>query len=207
MRVLALTVAALLGLATPAHALPILSPADAADLEEQLKEAGDAMGVCFGWSAQIVGAASGLDAGGALPGSCARSLTLDATITYTSESSESEDSAQAVVAATGFPESVYPPPGELTGRGPGELTGDDDDRALYELVAALPLYAAELDPALGARLPAIEPGTPAEGAQVGKAGSDWLREHGLTLAFGAGLAAAAAFFVLSGLAQRRTRST
>jgi hypothetical protein len=205
-RVLALAAAAALALAAPAHALPILAEGDARDLDEQLREAGTAMGVCFGWSVQVVdlgGSASGLDAGGATTG-CERELRLVGEVTYTSESSEAEDSASLGVQAAGFPGATADGLGALTGRGAGDLTGDDDDKALFELAAALPLYAAELDPSLSARLPQVERGAPAPGAQVGSAGSDWVRQHGLKAGLGIGLLLGAAFLILTA---RRPKGT
>lgn len=207
MRVLGLALAAALALAAPAQAVPILEEADATDLGEQLAEARERTGVCFGWAVQVDafdGSAGGLDSGGDDGAGCERALRLTGTVTYASELSESEDAADLRVEATGFPQPLYAAPTALTGRGADDLLGDEDDKALFELAAALPLLAAELDPSLATRLPPVEPGTAAEGAEVGSAGSDWAREHGTQAALGAVLLLGAAFLLLTG---RRPKGT
>ncbi|MDQ3787653.1 MAG: hypothetical protein M3422_10475, partial [Actinomycetota bacterium] len=106
---------ALLVLAAPATATAdvIFDPADADDLAATLAEATAAQDVCYGWNVQVddqVSGASesvGSDRGAGVPvdeSSCSKYVRLDVFITWTSESSESEDSASFdVVSSPGGP--------------------------------------------------------------------------------------------------------
>lgn len=211
MRVLLALLALALATAPAAQAAPILDEADATDLAEQLEAARTATGVCFGWSVEVIandGSPGGTEAGGSPPGACERELVLTGTVVYTSELSESEDSAALRVDARGFPAAGYPAPTALTGRRADDLLGDEDDKALFELVAALPLLAADVDPALAGRLPEVETGGAPADARVGDGGSsDWMRQHGPTALLALGLGGAAAWLIVTGRRTARPRRT
>lgn len=183
-----------------AQALPVLAEADAVELAQSLADATEAQGVCYGWVVSVIdgsGGASGDDVGsdrGAGQvvdrGSCAKWVQLRGVIEYTCGSCESEDSSQ-IQLMSNFSGAPTEADLEDLGFSGGDLTKDDNDTVLSNMVGALPLItasngAAEPVPALDAAeaerpaagdVPTGTPSTP-----------DWLRDNWLALAFFALLA-------------------
>jgi hypothetical protein len=194
---------ALLLLAAPAAASAdvIFDPADADDLAATLAEATADQDVCYGWDVQVDDAIAGQsesvgsDKGAGTPvdtSSCAKYVRLDVFITYTSESSESEDSASwDVSSTTGGPTRSDMEGLELDWDG---LTGENPDVVIGNAVSALPLLAAdkgmgkaiEASPATGA--------APADAAPTNSPGSDFWRNNGTAMLWGIGLLLAGGVF-------------
>jgi hypothetical protein len=184
-----LSVAALLALllAAPATASAdvIFDPADAEDLAAVLAEAHKEQGVCYGWQVTVSDPYSGTSesvgsnfgAGEPIPSSnCTKTVRFTADITYTSESSEAEDSASYDV--TSNPYGVTRADLDDLGIDFGGLTGEDPDVAIGNAVTALPLLAA--DKGLAKPLSAA-PATgeaPADAQLTDNPGSDWWRNSG-----------------------------
>ena len=186
MRLLALTLL-ILAAPAPAASAQLLDPADNEELAQSLAEATDAQGVCYGWEVAIfdASAADSRDAGSSLgPGEplpvgdprCPKYVVLKGGITYTAETSESEDAAVYHIESN-----LQRPPtvDELRdlGHGPGRLLDSDDDEALTNAVGALPLLVADHGEA---KPVGFEPGNlPPEqaGEPTGSTGSDFLREN------------------------------
>lgn len=188
--------ALLLGLllAAPAGAVPILDDADATELAATLAKARAAQGVCYGWvvdvedqsgveGGQDLGADTG--AGEAVDTNCPKWVELQGSVTYTCESCESEDSAGIRV------ESNFggaPTDADLEGLGlvADDLTGDNGDVVLTNMVGALPLItasngaAAPVPVATGADVDEPAPGDAPTGAP---STPDWLRESGAVIVF------------------------
>lgn len=180
-----------LGLAAPATATPILSSTDATELAESLAEATAEQGVCYGWAVRLdddFGGQSGVDVGSdkgvdTAPGpDCSRTVQLLGNVKYTCASCESEDSASFTVRAD-FDGAPTTEDIEALGLSGGNLTSDDNDVVLTNLVGALPLITASKG---GAR-----PVPPAEAAELAPGDAptgspavpDWLRENWLPLVF------------------------
>jgi hypothetical protein len=178
---------AALALAAPGGAagLPILDAADAQELAERLAEARAQQGVCYGWVVEVqddAGSEDGVDQGSSLgvgttvdPAACPRSVVLRAAVRYTSESSESEDSAGAVIDSSLDGPSVDQL--ERLGLGAGGLTGDANDLRLISMVEVLPLLVAE-----GGQAPYVQSEigaapAPADVVPTGAPGSDWWRMY------------------------------
>lgn len=204
----------LLLLATPGTATAdvIFDPADADELAASLAEAYADQGVCYGWQVTVNDVSTtdesvGSNFGAGKPassGSCAKTVEFRATITYTSESSESEDSASYDVSST--PAGVTRDDLDALGIDFDALTGDDPDVAVGKAVTALPLLAA--DKGLADPLSATpDTATPSADAQLtDDPGSDWWRDRGGMLLWGVGLLLAGGFFVWWVLrANRRTK--
>jgi len=165
---------------------PILAPDDAAGLANALADAAEEQDVCYGWQVTVQddwdGRYDGVDAGSSagvgtavtdVP-TCSRWVQFVAFITYTSASSEAEDSASFEVASNFTTIGA----GKLADFGvdEGALLGDDDDLAIYNATAALPLLVADagLAPAVTAQPAAAT--TPSGGDHLtGRPGSDFLR--------------------------------
>lgn len=194
---------ALLLLAAPATASAdvIFDPADADDLAATLAEATADQGVCYGWDVQVSDPISGQvesvgsDKGANVPvdtSSCAKYVRLDVSITWTSESSEAEDSAAWDVSSTsGGPTKSDMEGLELDWDG---LTGEDPDVVIGNAVAALPLLAA--DKGMGKAIEAA-PATgaaPADASLTDSPGSDFWRNSGTGLLWGFGLLLAGGLF-------------
>lgn len=198
----------------------ILAPEDAAELANALAEATAEQGVCYGWSFDVTdnsgGGADGPDVGSNLgPGkevdrtspACQKYAVLTGFVTYTSESSESEDSASWSIDSN-----LAEPPriGELEdlGYSSGDLTGDKDDTTLVNAVGALPALVAdhgeaEAVPFEASTAPAAQQGTPTNAP-----GNDFLREHGVMLAlFGLLLVGGLAWIVYGLVRPRDPAST
>lgn len=178
---------------------PILDRADADDLVEVLTDAFEAHGVCYGWDVSIsseLGSDLGDDIGSNLgvgvpadDAPCTRWIIFSAYLTYTDESSESQDSARFEVTSN---VSGAPIADDLARLGITEerLLGGSDDAAVAEATRALPLLAAErgvVDP-LPLAVNAEE--LPEGDGATGSHGSDWRRAYGAPIAFGVLLALA-----------------
>ena len=137
--------------APPVGAVPILDEQDAVELANNLADAMEEQDVCYGWQVSVRdddGPLSGLDQGSSLgPGqdprdpACSPSVIFVADLRYTSQMSESADSASYRIDSTlpGF-----------SGRGladlgidEGALLGDDDDLAVFNATSLLPALVAE----------------------------------------------------------------
>lgn len=194
------TVAAVAALlfAPPASAEVVFDPADAEELAAELAEATAAQDVCYGWTVRIddqgsavgsgVSTGSSFGAGVSLQDPPARSCTtlveFVADITYTSEFSESEDSASfAVISTPSGPTTEDLEDLDLVDS--GALTGEEVDEAVGRAVTALPRLAAEagVAPPLVAEPQRSAP--PDVGGLSDDPGSDYLRRAGGLLAFGA----------------------
>lgn len=197
-----LTAAGLL-LAAPgvAAADVIFDPADADELATALAEATSEQDVCYGWNVLVDDAAAGKSEsvgsnfGAGQPvddSSCPKSVQLNVYITYTSESSESEDSASYDVASSpGGPTRDDMDALELD---TDSLTGDDPDVVIGKMVVALPLLAADKGVAEPIEA-APETGTaPADAQLTDSPGSDFWRENGGMLLWGVGLMLAGVVF-------------
>lgn len=198
-----LGLSALLLLAAPAVAAAdvVFDPADADDLAATLAEATAEQDVCYGWDVNVDDAIAGRsesvgsDKGAGVPvdtSSCSKYVRLDVFITYTSESSESEDSASwDVSSTTGGPTRSDMEGLDLDWDG---LTGENPDVVIGNAVSALPLLAA--DKGMGKAIEAA-PATgaaPADAAPTNSPGSDWFRNNGTTLLWGIGLLLAGGLF-------------
>lgn len=168
-----------------ASALPILDPEDAAEVVQELAEATEVQGICYGWDVTVNDAAgtySGVDLGssrgvGVPAQACDRWMVFEAFLTYTSESSETEDSATFRVTSN-----VMGAPREqdlrVVGIDGDALLGVTDDLAIINAARALPALAAErgLVPPLvlernNEDIPAVDRPSPGTG-------SDWTRNYG-----------------------------
>lgn len=189
MRALAVGLAcgALLVAPAGAVALPILAEPDAAELAQVLADAEGVQGVCYGWGVTVedpTGEFAGEELGSsrdgpgsiASLGACERYVLLTGRVTYTSETSEFEDSADVNVETN-----LEPPVGadalERLGLGAERLLEESDDENLTSMVEALPLLVAETG---AAPFVPFEPRTtplPPEERPTGTPGSDWLRTY------------------------------
>lgn len=188
--IVVVAVLALLAFA-PSAGAAILAEEDSAELANALAEATEAQGVCYGWRIDVsdfAGTEGGLEAGSNFgPGTpLDRSRTecrdgkfveLVGEVVYTSETSESEDSA-----AWDIDSNVENPPEidevEALGYDTGDLLGDDNDLAIINAAGALPQLVAEHGQAEPVPFApeAREPGTGGEAS--GDTGNDLLRENG-----------------------------
>lgn len=187
---------ALLLLAAPvtASADVIFDPADADDLAATLAEATAAQDVCYGWNVHVNDQVSGdsesvgSDRGAGVAvdtTSCSKYVLLDVYITWTSESSESEDSASYdVVSSAGGPTRS-----DMDGLGLDwdGLTGNDPDVVIGNAVSALPLLAADKDMGKAIEAAPASDAAPADAALTDDPGSDWFRNNGGTMLWGLGL--------------------
>jgi hypothetical protein len=171
----------------PAPALAgILAPEDATEAAQSLADAQSEQDVCYGWSIDNdfgsppdVGSSTG---GPNVPlnlGECRRYVVLVGDIHYACGSCEDSDSAGVAIDTN-----LTPPPTEKDlenlGLDAGELTGDNDDVTLLNMIGALPLLASQTGavPALPAETPAS---VPAGDVPTNGPGSDFMREAGLKL--------------------------
>ncbi len=170
----------------------IFDPADADELAATLADAYEAQGVCYGWSVDVnnvnvpeTSVGSNFGAGQPLRdrGECAKSVEFQADITWTSESSESEDSASYQVVST--------PSGPSTSDldsldiiSEDGLAGDNVDSDVYKAVAALPLLAADAgiaEPIEASPAPESDAG---DAVPTDSPGSDFWRQSGMQVLWG-----------------------
>lgn len=216
MRVAPFALAAALLLAAPdsASADVIFDPADADELATILTDATTKQNVCYGWHVTVndVGVVSesfGSNRGAgmrALVAECEALVEFEANITYTSESSESEDSATHFLFST----SDRPTTADLDALGIdfGELTGENPDVVIAKAVTALPLLAADAGMAQNIEASPETGDAPADAQLTDDPGSDWLRANGGTLTWALILLAASgvfAWWVLRSNRKRRRR--
>jgi hypothetical protein len=189
-RALLLACAALALLAaTPAHA-GIMSPEDATDLAQSLAEAQEEQEVCYGWDVSNnfgAGSDTGSSIGGPgaalldVAGTCKRGVViLTGSIDYSCGSCESSDSASVSIQASGL---ANPPTvGDLEDLGlkAGDLTGDNDDTTLINMVEALPLLVADKGNAPYVEYEQATTVPPTDRA-TNKPGSDFLRDNWIWL--------------------------
>ena len=194
----AVAVTVLVGGALPAGALPVLQEADAIELAQALAEATEDQDVCYGWEVTIYdygGSGDGIDQGSSLgvgkaanaadsAAECARWVVFQATIVYTSASSESEDSASFSVASNVVD---APTSADLRDYGitEGALLGNNDDQAVANATLLLPALMAEKGLAEPISLEANTQALPAGDKATGTPGSDWLRKYGASMAVAA----------------------
>ncbi|WP_320672791.1 hypothetical protein [Patulibacter defluvii] len=169
----------------------LMAAADRVELASSLAEATSETGVCFGYVVQLsdsgvpkqdaVSSAGPNQRVAAGPECSKGAIELQVSITYTCGSCESEDSAAWSVVSTvpGLSSStVRSRLEDLSSLSSGDLLGDDDDKALRNATAALPLT---LDQAVPAE-PATAQAAPGGDHLTGKPGSDWLRANGIGFA-------------------------
>jgi hypothetical protein len=187
---------ALLTLGTaPGAPAAILAQEDAAELANALAEATFEQKVCYGWAFQVAdnwtGEEDGPEVGSNFgPGTpvdparpeCAEGVVvLAGSITYTSETSESEDSAAWEIQST-LPDPPRIEQLEDLGYSSGDLLGDENDLAIINPTGALPSLVAERGVAapIPFETPAREPGV--GGEPTNSPSSDFLRQNGSLLA-------------------------
>jgi hypothetical protein len=167
----------------------LLDDADSAELAQTLAEAQTEQGICYGWDVDVDG--YGRDVGSSAgpdvpldPARCPKYAVLEAHLDYACDSCDSEDSGTSAIRSN-----LPNPPtgGDLArlGYDTGDLLGDKDDVALFDMAGALPLLAAERGNApfvpyeVATRVPASDHAT-------GSPSSDLLRESWIWLVlFGA----------------------
>lgn len=217
MRALLATLLIALALPAAAHAQPFLEDGDAAELANELAEATEEQGICYGWTVQVddgSGGPSGTDVGSNFgpgqpvgSGSCPKgAVELQAAVTYTCDSCESEDSSDFAVASS-VPRGPTKGDIEDLDLGGGELKGDKGDAALASMVGALPLIVASkgLAPALTVDA-STEPAKPAADKPTGSPTiPDWLRESWLALAACLVILGGGAIWLASAIAADRQR--
>jgi hypothetical protein len=179
----------------------IFDPADADDLAATLAEATADQDVCYGWDVQVDDAIAGTsesvgsDRGAGTPvdtSSCSKYVRLDVFITYTSESSEAEDSASwDVTSSTGGPTRSDMEGLELDW---GGLTGENPDVVIGNAVSALPLLAADKGMGKGIEAAPATGTAPAGASLTDSPGSDFWRNSGTALLWGLGLLLAGGLF-------------
>ncbi|HEY9474997.1 MAG TPA: hypothetical protein VIS06_14235 [Mycobacteriales bacterium] len=187
-----------------AHADVVFDPADADELAAILAEAAEGQDICYGWRVQVYDPDAGSDlsvgtsfgAGSQVsdfgPPLCATTVEFFADITYTSESSEAEDSATYNV--------VSEPSGptkqdldELDIVDEGGLVGDDVDVVVFKAVAALPQLAADVGVARPIEA-TPETGVDPDAHLTDSPGSDFWRQVGTMLLWGLALLVAGIVF-------------
>lgn len=212
-----LLVAAGLLLVAPATASAdvIFDPADADDLAAILAEAYTDQNVCYGWQVSVSDPIAGLSEsvgsnfGAGKPvssGSCQATVEFTADITYTSESSEAEDSSSYGVTST--PSGVTRAGLDDLGIDFGGLTGEDPDVAIGQAVTALPLLAADAGIANPIEAAPATGEAPADAQLTDNPGSDWWRNQGGMVMWAAIVMAAGgvfAWWVLRTDRRRRAR--
>jgi hypothetical protein len=168
-------------------AAAVLLPDEATDLAAQLAAARTRQGVCYGWNVRVadqetgtVETSVGSDAGGgrAVDTTCPRWVEFRAAVTFTAESSESEDSVGFEVSGN-FTE--RPTEEDLRRLGlldESAFTGEDNDDAIRDAVAALPLLAAEKGAAPPVPLAPNTSPVPASDRATDPPGNDFGRTYG-----------------------------
>ncbi|MGH3881016.1 MAG: hypothetical protein ACRDSK_28670 [Actinophytocola sp.] len=184
-----LALAALAAAPGVAAADVIFDPADADELVVTLADANEAQDVCYGWSIDVdnegvletsVGSHLGAGTPVSEASGCAASVEFRASIIWTSESSESEDSAShEVVSSPGGP--TTDDLDSLEVMSDDGLVGDNVDVDVYKAVAALPLLAADTGLAPPMEASPAPPADAGDAAPTDSPGSDFWRESGMTL--------------------------
>ena len=187
-------ISAFLAGALPAGAGPILETADANELAQSLAEATEDQDVCYGWSVNVTdysGGADGVDEGSslgvgptAIETQCERYVIFEAFITYTSQSSEAEDSAYYDVRSN-VPGAPTATDLRKAGISEGGLLGANDDQVVANAALLLPALMADEGLAEPISLDAHAQALPAGDRATGTPGSDWLRKYGAVLAVAA----------------------
>lgn len=217
MRRALLLVAVLLVAAPAAHAEPFLDPGDAAELANELADATDEQGICYGWSVSVndnSGGPSGTDVGSNVgPGrepdvtQCPKGMVvLQGYVSWTCDSCEAEDSSDFSI-RTSVPGGPTKDDLEDLDFDGGQLKGDKGDVALASMVGALPLIAASkgVAPAIKADTTA-EPAKPAADKPTGSPViPDWLRESWLALSASLIVVLGGAIWLLSAISADRAR--
>lgn len=184
---------ALCALAAPATAaaVPVLTEADAAELANQLAEATEVQGVCYGWQVRVsdpTGAEDGDEIGSNFgpavpvdPSRCPNYVILTAGVSYASEFSEAEDAASWTIESN----LAKPPTTQdlaALGYTESDLLGDDNDLAILNATGALPQLVAENGEAKPVPFTTEKRPAGVGGRPTGDQGSDFLRENGALLA-------------------------
>lgn len=189
----------------------LLEAPDRVELAQALAEATEESGVCFGYEVQLGGNTEVLSNAGPdqspNPGTdCPKGgIELNVSIIYTSESSESNDSASFRV-ETDVPgltsSAALRRLKDLTGVDEDDFLGDKDDLALRNATAALPLL---LDGATPAELPAASTTASAPNGDrlTNSPSSDWIRAHGLGIGIAFAVLVLALILLIGGLVARR----
>lgn len=189
----------------------LLEAADRVELAQSLAEATEESGVCFGYRLTLGSTLEVLSNAGPNRGpdqarDCQEGrVELQVSIVYTAESSEAEDSAsfRVLTDVPGLTGSAATRRlRDLSGVDEGDLLGEDDDLALRNATAALPLL---LDGATPAELPApsTTAATPNGDRLTGSPASDWIRAHGLGIGVAVALLVLALVLLVVGLVGRR----
>jgi hypothetical protein len=175
----------------------LFDPADADELAATLDEAYQAQGVCYSWNVTIDNVGSVEDSVGSNFGagrtvsdaptdtSCEASVEFSANITWTSESSESEDSGSYSVFTTGGDRPNTADLDSLELISVDGLIGDNGDVEVYKAVSALPLLAADAglaDPIEATPAPPDQAGADAQ--PTNSPGSDFWRNNGMMILWG-----------------------
>lgn len=190
-----LVLALLVLLAVPARADdPVLDLPTREELAATLAEATEVQHICYGYDLDVTDDSDGQWGGfwsasslgeGLAPNDssrCTGTVLLHASITYTSSSSESEDSASWEIESTLGP--PYTEELKRLGLKAGDLVKDGKaETTLANAVLALPVLVADD----GLAPPVLEdatdlPSAPPDALATGRPGSDWWRENGSTLA-------------------------
>lgn len=210
MRVAPFALAAALLLAAPgsASADVIFDPADADELAAVLAEATQTQNVCYGWHVTVndvgvVSESTGSNRGVGQRVDCPTYVEFVADITYTSESSESEDSATHYIMSS----SDRPSTADLNALGIDfdELTGENPDVVIAKAVTALPLLAADAGMAQAIEAAPETGAAPADAQLTDDPDSDWWRANGGTLTWALILLAASGVFAWWVLRSNRKR--
>ncbi|MCX9193627.1 hypothetical protein C3Y87_20015 [Carbonactinospora thermoautotrophica] len=194
-------------------AAELIEPADAAEVVEELAEASAEQGICYGWYIEIdddyethltlrdigsnlgLGSDLGIDADPRRnPALCPKYVVFEASIHYTSASSEAEDSASFRVVSN-LPGGPTGDDLEELGIREKDLVGQRDDDAAIRAILALPMLAAESG-AAPYLTPEPNPSPiPAADHPTNPPGSDLWRQNGAALTL-LGLGAVAALIWL-----------
>jgi len=172
---------------------PVFDPADADELATTLAEAAEGQNICYGWSVSVsdpiagnqesvgsnFGAGKSFSAGDSR---CRDYVRFDATVTYTSESSESEDSASYSVSSSGEVTTADLDSLELVSE--AGLVGDNLDVDIAKAVAALPQLAADAGLAKPIEATPAAEGEAGDGQLTDDPGSDFWRQTGMVLVWG-----------------------
>ncbi|MEV4422446.1 hypothetical protein AB0L40_21090, partial [Patulibacter sp. NPDC049589] len=192
----------------------LLDAGDRVELAQTLAESTEETGVCFGYQVSLGGSGAsdrdevlsndGPDRRPGASASCPKGyLVVNVSLNYTSSSSEAEDSADYAVVTNvpGLPASAATQRlKNLTDVDGDDLLGGNDDLALRNLTAALPLILDDAEPAEETVAATTAPN--GDGL-TGKPSSDWLRAHGLGIGIAVVLLLVAVGLVGYGLIARR----